>query len=385
MLEKIFIGGKRYWGLIAVLLAMILIGVVAYAKQYIEGLTITGMSRDVSWGFYIAQFTFMVGVAASAVMVVLPYYLHNYKQFSRMVILGEFIAIPSVIVCVLFILVDVGQPARGLNLILFPSPNSPMFWDGVSLLGYLVLNFVIGFWTFDAERKGAPPPKWVKPLIYISIPWAVSIHTVTAFLYCGLEARHFWLTAILAPRFLASAFAAGPSILLMLCLIVRKTSGYDVGKEAIQKLGQIITYAMIVNVFFVILELFTGLYSNIPAHVHHFEYLYLGHDGHGVLAPFMMVSSILAVVSVLMLVFPKVRKNEKTLVVACIFVVVSLWIDKGLGMIVAGFVPSSLGYYNEYIPSIYELMVAGGIYGIWGLILTVLYKVVVSSRQELEQ
>ncbi len=385
MLEKIFIGGKRYWGLIAVLLAIILIGIVAYAKQYTEGLTVTGMSRDVSWGFYIAQFTFMVGVAASAVMVVLPYYLHNYKQFSRMVILGEFIAIPSVIVCVLFILADVGQPARGLNLIMFPSPNSPMFWDMVSLGGYLVLNFVIGFWTFDAERKGAPPPKWVKPLIYISIPWAVSIHTVTAFLYCGLEARHFWLTAILAPRFLASAFAAGPSILLMLCLIVRKSTGYDVGKEAIQKLGHIITYAMIVNVFFVLLEVFTGLYANIPAHVHHFEYLYVGHDGHAALAPFMMVSSILAVVSVLMLVFPKIRQNEKTLVVACIFVVVSLWIDKGLGMVVAGFVPSSLGYYNEYMPTLYELMVAGGIYGIWGLILTVLYKVVVSSRQELEQ
>ncbi len=385
MLEKIFIGGKRYWGLIAVLLAMILIGVITYAKQTVEGLTITGLSRDVSWGFYIAQFTFMVGVAASAVMVVLPYYLHSYKKFARVVILGEFIAIPSVIVCVLFILVDLGQPSRMLNLVLFPTPNSPMFWDGVSLMGYLALNFVIGFWTFDAERKGAPPPKWIKPLIYISIPWAVSIHTVTAFLYSGLEARHFWLTAILAPRFLASAFAAGPSILLMLCLIVRKTSGYDVGKEAIQKLGQIVAYAMVINVFFISLELFTGLYSNIPAHVHHFQYLYAGHDGHGVLAPFMTVSSILAVVSVLMLLFPSIRKNEKTLVVACIFVVVSLWIDKGLGMIVAGFVPSSLGYYNEYAPTIYELLVAGGIYGLWGLILTVLYKVVVSNRQELER
>jgi Ni/Fe-hydrogenase subunit HybB-like protein len=385
MLEKIFIGSKRYWGLLAVLIAIILIGVATYAKQYAEGLTVTGMSRDVSWGFYIAQFTFMVGVAASAVMVVLPYYLHNYKAFGRMVILGEFLAVSAVLVCMLFIFVDMGQPSRMANLALYPTPNSPMFWDFISLGGYLILNFVIGFWTFDAERKGAPPAKWVKPLIYISIPWAVSIHTVTAFLYCGLEARHFWLTAILAPRFLASAFAAGPSILLILCLIVRKTTGFDVGKEAIQKLGQIITYAMIVNVFFVLLELFTGLYSNIPAHVHHFQYLYVGHEGHGVLAPFMTVSSILAVVSVFMLLFPSVRKNEKTLVAACVMVVLSLWIDKGLGMVIAGFVPSSLGYYNEYSPTIYELTIAGGIYGIWALILTVLYKIVVSNRQELEQ
>ncbi|MCP4599472.1 MAG: polysulfide reductase NrfD [Proteobacteria bacterium] len=385
MLEKAFTGSKKYWGLMAVLLVIISIGLITYAKQFSEGLTITGMSRDVSWGFYIAQFTFMVGVAASAVMVVLPYYLHNYKKFSKVVILGEFLAIPSVLVCMLFIFVDMGQPLRVLNIMFFPTPNSPMFWDMISLFGYLILNVVIGFLSFDAERKGAPPPTWLKPFIYISIPWAVSIHTVTAFLYCGLEARHFWLTAILAPRFLASAFAAGPSILLMLCLLLKKTTDFDVGKEAIQKLAQIITYAMAVNVFFVLLELFTGLYSNIPAHIHHFEYLYVGHDGHAsVLAPWMTVSSILAVVSLFLLLIPSIRRNEKSLVIACMAVVGSLWIDKGLGMIIAGFVPSSLGYYNEYVPSIYEILIALGIYGIGALVLTILYKIVVSIRQELE-
>jgi Ni/Fe-hydrogenase subunit HybB-like protein len=385
MLDKIFIGSKRYWAWLVFLVVVIGIGILSYARQITEGLQVTNMSRDVSWGFYIAQFTFMVGVAASAVMVVLPYYLHNYKKFSKVVILGEFIAIPSVIVCMLFIVADMGQPQRVLNVMLFPTPNSPMFWDMLSVFGYLILNFVIGFWTFDAERKGAAPPKWVRPLIFISIPWAVSIHTVTAFLYCGLEARHFWLTAILAPRFLASAFAAGPSILLIVCLLVRKLAKYDVGKEAIQKLGTIVTYAMVVNVFFIALEIFTGIYSNIPAHVHHFQYLYLGHDGHSFLAPFMQASSLLAVLSVLMLLFPKNRANEKLLVLACSMVVVSLWIDKGLGMVVAGFIPSSLGYYNEYAPSMIEILVALGIYGIGALILTVLYKMVISNRQEQEK
>ncbi len=383
MLEKIFIGSKRYWGLIFVLAAFVLIGVVTYARQLTEGLTITNMSRDVSWGFYIAQFTFMVGVAASAVMVVLPYYLHDYKKFSKVVILGEFLAVPSVIVCGLFIVADMGQPMRVLNIIMFPTPSSPMFWDMLSLMGYLVLNLLVGFVTFDAERKGIPAPKWIKFFVIVSIPWAVSIHTVTAFLYCGLEARHFWLTAILAPRFLASAFAAGPSILLLLCLLLRKVADYDVGKEAIQKLGQIITYAMIANVFFILLELFTGLYANIPAHLHHFEYLYVGaHGEYSVLAGPMTASSVLAVLAVLMLLFPGFRRNQLTLVIACIMVVTSLWIDKGLGMVVAGFVPSPLGYVNEYVPSAVELLVGLGIYGLGALILTVLYKMVISVRKE---
>ncbi len=75
------------------------------------------------------------------------------------------------------------------------------------------------------------------------------IHTVTAYLYCGLPGRGFWLTAILAPRFLASAFAAGPSVLILLCYLIRKISKFDPGWEAIQTLSKIVCYALIANVF----------------------------------------------------------------------------------------------------------------------------------------
>jgi molybdopterin-containing oxidoreductase family membrane subunit len=315
---------------------------------------------------------------------VLPYYLHHYKTYAKVVILGEFLAVPSLLVCMLFIVVDMGQPTRVLNIMLYPTLNSPMFWDMVSLMGYLALNFVIGFWTFDAERRGQKPGKWLKVLSIISIPWAVSIHTVTAFLYAGLEARHFWLTAILAPRFLASAFAAGPSLLLILCLIVRKLSKFDVGKEAIQSLGKVVTYAMAINLFFLGVELFTSLYSAIPAHVHHFQYMYLGHDGHGVLVPWMWTSGVVGIIALIMLLFPQVRKNETTLVIGAVGVIVSLWIEKGLGLIITGFVPSALGEYNEYWPTGKEIMIGLGVYAVGALVLTVLYKIVISVREEIE-
>ena len=222
MLEHALRGDKRYWSWVIALMAVIGVGVLFYLRQYNEGLGITGLGRDVTWGFYIAQLTFMVGVAASAVMVVLPYYLHNYKAFGKITILGEFVAIGSVIVCVTFVFVDLGQPFRMMNMFLHPSLNSMLFWDSVALSGYFILNIVISHVTLGAERKGIAPPKWIKPVIYLSIPWAVSIHTVTAFLYAGLAARPFWMTAILAPRFLASAFSAGPALLILFCLILRK-------------------------------------------------------------------------------------------------------------------------------------------------------------------
>ena len=382
MIEHALYGNKKYWTLIFSLLIVIGIGFISYLYQLREGLAITGMSRDVSWGLYIAQFTFFVGVAASAVMVVLPYYLHNYKAFGKLTILGEFLAVSSVVMCALFIFVDIGQPSRVLNTILYPSPSSVFFWDFVSLGGYFLLNIVIGWVTLESERKDVAPPAWIKPLIYISIPWAISIHTVTAFIYSGLGARSFWFTAIMAPRFLASAFAAGPALLILLAFIVRKVSSFDPGKEAIQTLAKIVTYAIIINVFFLLLELFTVFYSGIEEHMQHFKYLYIGLHGKTALVPFMWVSVFLAITAILLLLIPRTRKRESTLIIACIAVFVSIWIEKGMGMVVTGFIPSPLDKITEYMPTFPEILITIGVYGIGLFVLSILYKIVISIREK---
>lgn len=382
MLEKALVGTKRYYGWVFFLAAVIFVGFLFYLRQFSEGLTITGMSRDVTWGLYIAQLTFLVGVAASAVMVVLPYYLHNYKKFAKITILGEFLAIGSVVMCVTFVFVDMGQPLRILNVFLHPTPNSPMFWDTLALGGYLVLNVVISQVTLSAERKDVAPPKWIKPIIILSIPWAISIHTVTAFLYAGLVARPFWMTAILAPRFLASAFSAGPSLLILFCFLLRKITKFDAGKEPIQKLALIVTYAMAINVFFVLMELFTAFYSNIPEHVSHFKYLFVGLEGKTTLVPWMWASAILSVLALTLLLVPRTRKKETTLGFACAAVFIALWIEKGLGLVITGFVPNPLGAVTEYWPTFPEVMIAIGIYGIGFMIITLLYKIALSVRGE---
>lgn len=382
MLEKALKGNTTYYLWLGFLLVLIGIGAGLFRWQLGAGLGITGMSRDVSWGLYIAQFTFLVGVAASAVMVVLPYYLHNYKAFGKITVLGEFLAIPACLMCMLFIVVDMGRPDRVTNVFLHPTPNSMMFWDSMVLMGYLTLNIIIGWTSLHAEKKGTPPPKWVKPLIYLSIPWAVSIHTVTAFLYQGLPGRSFWMTAILAPRFLASAFAAGPAFLLLLCFIVRRFTSFDPGKDAIKKLGQIITYAMLISLFFFLMEVFTAYYSNIPEHKHHFEYLYLGHEGNRVMVPFMWASVVFSVVAVVILVNPATRNNEKWLALGAVSVFAASWLEKGLGLITGGFVPSPLGQYTSYSPTLPEAGIAIGIWSIGFFVLTVLYKVATSVKTE---
>ena len=389
MIEKAFQGSKAYWLWIILLLAFIGLGTLAFLHQYAEGLQITGLSRDVSWGFYIAQLTFLVGVAASAVMVVLPYYLHDYKAFGKMTILGEFLAIGAVVMCMTFVFVDMGQPFRILNVFLYPTPNSPMFWDAASLMGYMLLNILISRYTLDAERKGIKPPQWLRFFIVLSIPWAVSIHTVTAFLYSGLAARPFWMTAVMAPRFLSTAFAAGPALLILIAMFLRKTTKFDVGKEPIQKLAIIVTYAMLLNVFLLLMEIFTSFYSGMHHHIMHFQLLYTGIEVDGVynttLVPWMWSSAVMAIISIIFLVTPSIRKNEKMLIWACIFVFMSIWIDKGLGMIVAGFIPTPLGKVVSYVPTGLELLISLGIYSMGALIITVLYKVALTWRRQLKE
>ncbi len=382
MLDKAFEGSKKYWAWIIFLGALIVVGFYYYLQQYAYGLGLTGMHRDVSWGLYIGQFTFLVGVAASAVMLVIPYYLHDFKKFGKIVILGEFLAISAVLMCMLFIMADMGQPSRFMNIMLHPTLQSVMFWDFLVLAGYLALNALIGWVTLGADKKSVPPPKWIKPFIYLSIPWAISIHTVTAFLYAGLPGRHFWLSAIMAARFLASAFAGGPALLIILSMIVRKVTKFDPGREPIQAVGNIVAYAMFANVFFLGLEFFTAFYSAIPGHTHSFHYLYAGLDGHAELVPLMWTSSVLAAISLVMVIFPQVRKNEGTLLLACIMLFISLWIDKGFGLVIGGFVPNPLEEVHTYWPTMPETVITLGIWATGFLVLSMLYKVAVSVREQ---
>ena len=389
MFEKSLKGKPAYWIWLAFLGIFIAIGAVCYVRQFNFGLGLTGMSRDVSWGLYISQFTYLVGVAAGGLMLVLPYYIHDYKAFGRITILGEFLAISAVIMCLLFVMVDIGQPLRAMNMILHPTPHSMLFWDMVVLLGYLSLNCICGWVILTAERKQVHPPKWVYFFVYLSIPWAVSIHTVTAFLYAGLPGRHFWLSAIIAPRFLASAFAAGPALVVIACLVMKRVANFDPGKKAFDKVATIIMYATIINTFFVLLEFFTAYYSNVPGHIESLRYLFFGitEGGHTYnnLVPFMWVGVFLNFLSLGMFAYLKFREgNDWILGGACAAIFIALWIDKGLGFVLGGFVPSMLGHITQYYPKANEIGVTLGIWATGFFIMTVLYKIAICVEHEVE-
>ena len=152
---------------------------------------------------------------------------------------------------------------------------------------------------------------------------------------------------------------------------------------ALQKLAQIVTYAMIITMFFLLVELFTVFYSKIPEHMMHFQYLFFGLEGKAILVPWMWISIALALVAIVLLINPSTRQRTNTLVVACVAVFVSIWIDKGLGLIVPGFIPSATGEVFEYWPTAPEVLITLGVWALGFLLLTILYKIAISVREEI--
>jgi molybdopterin-containing oxidoreductase family membrane subunit len=348
------------WTLRGGLLALVLLGAGAYGLQVRSGLGVTGLSREMPWGLYISQFTFLVGIGASAVTVILPYYVHRQNAFARALILGEIVAVLALCQALMCITVDLGKPGRILNVLLYASPLSMMFWDCLTLTGYLILS-VVGLAAALFSRSSSPT-KLMRVLALATIPWAIGIHVVTALLYAGLAARPAWMTAVLAPRFLATAFASGPALLILLAGGLARAKVFDIGREAVAKLTIIMTYAATISVLLAALEAFTALYSGIPTAREHLEYLYLGLDGHLGLVAWSYGSWILLLTALVVLLAPRLRRRQGLATTATAAVLVSVLIDKGLCLVTSGFVPSPLGYVRDYRPSLIELGIVAGIY-----------------------
>jgi molybdopterin-containing oxidoreductase family membrane subunit len=372
-------GNALYWGWIALLVALIARGAVAYAAQLQQGLIATSMRDQVSWAFYIGNFTFLVGVAAAAVLLVIPAYVYHWKPIKEIVVLGELLALSAIVMCALFVLVDVGRPDRLWHLLpgigRLNLPSSLLAWDVVVVNGYLVLNFVIAtYLLFSLFMRRKPNERIFLPLVLLSIPWAIGIHTVTAFLYNGLAGRPFWNSAILAPRFIASALCSGPAVLLIALQLLRRFTRFEIQDAAIWKVAELMAYAMGVNLFLLGAEVFKEYYS-ATEHLAHMQYMFTGIDGHDSIVPFMWLAVGCSAVAFLLFLVPATRRNPLTLNLGCVLIWAGVYIEKGMGLIIPGLTPDTLGEIYEYFPSRGELWVSAGIFSLGFLLFTLMCKV----------
>ena len=378
VLKQVTVGNKYYYAWLAFLGLLMFIGAVSYGAQLQNGLIVTAMRDQVSWGFYISNFTFLVGLAAAAVLLVVPAYIYNFKPIKEIVLFGELLAVAAITMCIMFVVVDMGRIDRLWHVIPFVGkmnfPSSLLAWDIIVLNGYLAINLFISFYAlYQMAHNREYSLQIIKPLIILSIPWAVSIHTVTAFLFNGLHARPFWNASILAPRFLASAFCSGPAVMMLIFQIVRKVSKIEIDNKAIFKIAELVAYAMGINLFLLAAEFFKEFYSG-SIHLAPMKYLYFGLHGHNALVPWMWTAMIFNITAFFLFLRPRTRENLLTLNIACVLIIIGVYIEKGMGLSIPGFVPGTLGEIYEYAPTFIEKAVTIGIWATGALVYTLLMK-----------
>ncbi|NER13658.1 polysulfide reductase [Leptobacterium flavescens] len=371
-------GSRHYHIWMAFLTFIMLVGMYCYSIQIEHGLSVTGMTDRVSWGLYISNFTFLVGVAAAAVMLVLPTYVLKDVDFKQAVLIGEGLAVAALLMCLAFVVADMGGPAVLWHMIpgigVFNFPNSMLTWDVIALNGYLFINITIPLYILVMHYQGKTPnPKIYIPGVFISVFWAVGIHLVTAFLYQGLQARPFWNNALLGPRFLASAFAAGPALIILVLAIIRNFTKFVIEDKTIKKIGMVVAVAAQINLIMLASELFKEFY----APTHHSEsayYLFFGLEGKTALLPWIWTAIPLNILATVLLTFHKLRNNLNILYFSCLILFIAIWIEKGFGLIVPGFIPGPWGKIAEYTPTGIEIGVTLGIWAMGAFIFTILAK-----------
>ena len=372
-----FVGDWRYHAWMTVLTALALLGLNAYARQYANGLIVTGMTDQVSWGLYIANFTFLVGMAAAAVMLVIPVYVYRNRELHDLVIFGELLAVASIIMCLMFVTVDMGRPDRLHHMLLrFNFPISMLTWDVIVLNVYLILNLhICGYLIYCAYQRKKPSAAFYIPFVFLAIVWAISIHTVTAFLYVGLGARPFWNSAIIAPRFLASAFAAGPAFIILTLEVINKFTAYEVQPGSRRILANIVTVALTINMFLLGCEVFTEFYAD-SAHAAAWRYLLFGLHGYNGLVPWIWTAIGLNSIALVILYLPY-TKSRRYLAVACTCLIIGIWIEKGMGLIIPAFIPSPIGEIVEYTPTLDETLICLGIWATGLLLYTIFVRITI--------
>lgn len=347
-----------------VLTAIFMVGANAWAHQMVQGMGATALSDHVSWGLYIANFAFTVGLAAGAVMMVVPAYLYDDRDMHDVVIVGEILAVAAMVMSLYFVNVDIGRPDRIWHMIpglgRFNWPVSLLTWDVIVLAGYLLLNLhVCGYLLYMRYLGRKPDKRWYLPFVYLSIVWAVSIHTVTAFLFSGLGGRPFWNTALLAPRFLVSAFVSGPAFIVLALQVIRRFAGVRMSMAPVWTLIKMLRVTVLINLFLVLSEAFTEFYSG-GSHTASAQYLFFGLHGHNALVPWIWTAIAFNLIAAALLLSVRDEKRLWLLDLACVLTFVGVWIEKGMGLVVPGFVPSTLHELVEYLPNTLEWQVVAG-------------------------
>jgi molybdopterin-containing oxidoreductase family membrane subunit len=332
--------GRRFYALVGVLLAVIVVGLSAWVLQLQSGLVITNMRNVISWGVYISLFAWFVGVSAGGLIVSSSAAVFRIKEWEPISKMANLIAAVVIALAAIAILPDIGRPDRILNLFLYPNWSSPLMWDVTIIFTYLIISVseLLLLIRADAMRKRGNEvsarrnSSIVRVLAFVALPVAVLTHSITAWIF-GLQiSRPLWNTALLAPLFLASALASGLGLVIFVSILGNRLGATKVSKETVVGLGRLLGVIILVDLFLLASEYITAFWPGAPAETAPFVVEFFG--PYGGLA---WIQWSLAIASFALLVYPRLRNSLSAKFVAAAAILVEVFFYR-LELVIPAFV-----------------------------------------------
>ena len=382
----------KWFGALAFLLAAV--GWGAYNlvfEQWAKGLEVTGLNVSIYWGLYIVNFVFFIGVSAGGIIVGALAYAVGIERFRPVARIAELMAISCLILATLFIFVSIGAPDRFYFLFLYGRLGSPLIWDVLIVLAYLALALVLGYFGTRADlvrcMDAMPKRRWLyrllalgytdlspkaldrdrrilKVLAIVSIPAAVLLHSITAWILGVVKARVTWHTSLLGPLFVVSAVVSGLALVIVSAIVARSLLGFRIRRETVVDLGKLLAFSIPVLGYFLFAELLTVTFGKEPAQMHVFSQMIWGH-----FAPVFWVNLILGLLVAFLILISPLRKTITGVGIASALVVLGVFLERSSIVILPQLHRLLFPFYphGSYTPTAVELSIVGGIYALGAL------------------
>lgn len=363
---ELFRASRSFYAWIFILLGLIAVGLFAWSVQLRYGLVVTGTRNVVPWGLYVMNFIFFVGLAAGGLIIVSSVELFGVKKLAPLLKVGVIEAGTCVFLAMLFIIVDMGHPERAYWFILSPNPPSVLTYDFYILGIYLTLCIIDAYALFSGRTK------WMFPLSIVSLPAAIGIHSITAWVFGTIKSRPAWHSPIMAPIFISSAITSALGLMILITLLLPKVTKLRFDREIILYLRRILTVAVPIDVFFLFNELLIATLPTSAMPEQYTAFLFILVERY---APvFWAETLIAAVIPMIIFLHPRTRNSIPAIAIASFMVVVGIFM-KRVYIIIVGMSYSPLGELVYYAPTVIEIAVMAGWIALGMLIFTLAIKI----------
>lgn len=341
---------RGYYITVGILLLIIMWASFMYFTQLRDGLGVTGMNQPVTWGFYIVNFVFFIGISHAGTLISAILRLSKAEWRRPITRMAEVITAIVLAIGGLHPIIDLGRPDRTLNIFESGRLQSPLLWDVTSITAYFTASTVYLYipmipdiarirdrggklkwlYTFMAwgwqgtEQQKRVLNRAINILMVMVIPIAISVHTVISYIF-SMTLQPGWHSTIFGPYFVVGAIFSGIAALLIVMIAFRKFYHLENYLREIhfKYLGTLLLIMSLMWFYFTFSEYLTGVFGSEP---HEMEIIMYKFTGPFSLAFWGMVACNF-VIPVIILGFRRF-KTIPGILIASIMVVIGMWLER---------------------------------------------------------